>query len=115
MISNDNNIEIIEQLIDETKSYINTEKEYLRLSASEKLVKFFTCVTLVLVCVLLLTLVVAFLAVAAFNAVSSWVGAVMSGCIVALFFLVLLICVVKFRKRLIERPFVRLVSNIFFD
>lgn len=115
MVSNDNNIEAIEQLIDEAKAFINTEKEYMRLSISEKLVRFLTCVTLVLISILMLTLAVAFLAVAVFNAVASWVGTVMSGCLVALFFLILLFCVVKLRKSLIERPFVRLVSSIFLN
>ena len=112
MFSNDQNVESIAQLIEAFKHYIGLQSEYVKLDVIEKAVRLFTVITVVTVFLLILLIALIYLSFAAAFALGSYIGTAWAFCIVSGVYLVLLTLFIAFRKRLIEKPLVRFLSNI---
>lgn len=112
MFSNDRNIESIGQLIELLIEYIGLQKEYLKLSVTDKTVRVLKAIITVIAVVALLMTILTFLSFAAAFALASMVGTALGFCIVAaLYFLFFIIFLCK-RKSWIERPLVRFMASL---
>lgn len=112
MLSSDKNVENLTQLIEALKSYLSTEKEYLKFDVIDKVVRLITALTLAVVVLILVIAVLFYLSFAAVYWMEPALGTAGSFAMVALFFLVLLVLIVSFRKPWIERPLVRVMAGI---
>ncbi len=112
MFSNDRNIETIGQLVEVLKHYIGLQKEYVKLDVIEKVVKLTTVITMAFVLSVLLILTIIYLSFAAAYALAPCVGNVGAFCIVAGFYLLLLVLCVLFRHRWIEKPLVGFLAEL---
>lgn len=112
MFSNDKNIETIGQLAEVLKHYIGLQTEYVKLDVIEKVVRLITVITLTLILSLLLIITLIYFSFAAVYALEPYVGIVIAFLIVALFYLLILILFLIFRKSWIERPLVRFLASI---
>lgn len=116
MLSSDNNIETIAQLVEELKKYGGLRLEMLRLDATEKMVKIITTFILVLALALLLCAILTYLSFAAAYAVGNLLDSVVYGFLcVAGAYLLLFIIVYLRRKAWIERPVVRFLAGILLE
>ena len=70
MISNDQNIETIGQLVDVLKHYAGLQKEYIKLGTVEKTVRILTAIAMTAILGLLLVFVLIFLSFATVSALS---------------------------------------------
>ncbi len=112
MLSSDRNVETLAQLIELLKSYAGVQSEYLKLDVIEKVVRLLTALTVALVFLLLGVAVLFYLSFAVIYWMAAVVGTAWAFFLVAVFFLVLLLLVVCFRKAWIERPLVRFLAEI---
>ena len=112
MFSNDQNIETISQLVDVLKHYIGLQSEYVKLDVIEKVVRLLTAAALELVLALMVIFILIFLSFAAAHALTPCTGAVGAFCIVAGFYLLVLIMVLLKRKSWIEKPLVKFLANL---
>ena len=112
MFSNDQNIETISQLVDVLKHYIGLQSEYVKLDVIEKVVRLLTAAALALVLALMVIFILIFLSFAAAHALTPCTGAVGAFCIVAGFYLLVLIMVLLKRKSWIENPLVKFLANL---
>lgn len=112
MLSSDKNIESIAQLIEVLKHYITLQKEYVKLDIIDKVVRLVTALVLGII-LFFLIIAVGFYATFAFvyalEPYTSFVGAFS---IVALFYLLVLILFIIFRKPWIEKPLVKFLANL---
>jgi hypothetical protein len=115
MFSNDRNIETIGQLVETLRRYVSLQGEYVKLDVAEKTVRLLTVFAITAILTVLLLLMLIYLSFAAAYALSNWVGFVGGFAIVAAFYLVVLLLVVTFRKRWIERPLVRFLAKLIFS
>lgn len=115
MLSSDKNVETIARLVDVLKHYIGLQGEYIKLDATEKTVRLLTAAGVFVVVSLVLGLIVVLLAMAGAMALAPLVGLPLAFVIVAAVLLVALLIVVSFRQMWIERPLVRLFSNILIE
>ena len=99
MLSSDKNVETIAQLVEELKSYIGLQKEYLKLNAIEKVVRLLTALTVAIVFIILGVAVLFYLSFA------------LAFLLVSLLYLALLMLVFLFRKSWIERPLVKFLAS----
>jgi len=118
MISSDQNVENIGQLINELKDYYLLQKEYVQLDVIDKVVRIVSVlllgisVLLLGIIVFVLTLLVLFyLSFATVHWIEPAVGTGWAFAIVSGFFLLVLVIVVLLRKPLIERPLVKFLSE----
>lgn len=115
MLSSDKNIDTIGQLIDVLIHYVKLQNEYLRLTVTEKVVRVATTLAIVVAALLLVLLACIYLSFAAAFALEDIVGGLPQAfCVVGAFYIVLLIIIYLFRSVIIERPLVKLLSNILF-
>lgn len=112
MFSNDKNVETIGQLVETIKHYIGLQKEYLKLDVVDKVVRLLTAFTITLVLLGLLTIVLIYLSFAAAFALGNWLGMVWGFCIVAAFYILLLLLFVANRHQWIEKPLVRFLDSL---
>lgn len=112
MFSNDKNVETIGQLVETIKHYIGLQKEYVKLDVVDKVVRLLTAITVFLVLVGLLTIALIYFSFAAAYALSAVVGLTWGFCIVAAFYIILLILFVAFRHQWIEKPLVRFLASL---
>lgn len=113
MFSNDQNIETIGQLVEVLKHYVGLQTEYVKLDVIEKVVRLLTVITVTAVLSILLVLMLIYLSFAAAYAMAPAVGEVGAFCIVAGVYLLLLMLLLIFRRRWIERPLVRFLASLF--
>lgn len=113
MFSNDNNVETIAQFIEVAKHYVGLQSEYVRLDIVEKLVRLITVLSIVTILALLLLISLIYLSFAGAYALATQTGMAPAFCIVGGAYLLVIILFLIYRKRLIERPLVRLLSSIF--
>lgn len=112
MLSKDENIESIAQLVEVLKRYVGLKAEYAKLDVIEKTVQLLTALTLVLgFCVLLLLSIIPF-SIAAAYWLASVIGMGWAFVAVGVFYLILILVLVLCRHRLIERPLVRFLANL---
>ena len=112
MFSNDKNVETIGQLVETIKHYIELQKEYLKLDVVDKVVRLLTAFTITLVLLGLITIVLIYLSFAAAFALGNWLGMVWGFCIVAAFYILLLLLFVANRHQWIEKPLVRFLASL---
>ena len=112
MLSSDQNVESIAQLIEVVKKYIVLQKEYVKLDVTEKLVRLLTALALTVIFFSLLAAVLFYLSLAVAHWLQPLVGIAMAYFIVAMAFLLLIIMFFVFRKAWIERPLVRFFGGI---
>lgn len=112
MFSNSKNIETISELVSALKRYLTLQGEYVRLDVVDKSVKVLTAITLV-VCVGVLALIaMVFTGIAAAFLLEPLTSRAGAFAIVAGVFVLLLLLLVAFRKRLVVRPLVRFLSSL---
>ena len=112
MLSTNKNIETIGQLVEVLKHYIGLQTKYAKLDVIDKVVRLLTAFAMAVVLCVLLTFVLIFLSVAGACALASLIGYGAAFCVVALVYLVVFVLCIILRKRLIERPLVKLIAGI---
>ncbi len=112
MISSDDNIETIAQLVESAKRYVGVKSEYIKLDIIEKVVRLLTLAAVTLVALLLVVLMLIYISFALAYALSHLVGTVGAFLIVAGIYLLLLILFVYNRRKWIEKPLVRFLADI---
>lgn len=112
MFSNDNNVETIAQFIEVLKHYVGLQSEYIRLDIVEKVVRLLTVLAIVTLLTLLLIITLIYFSFAAAFGLEPLTGLPVAFCIVGGVYLLLLILLLIYRKRLIERPLVRFLASI---
>lgn len=115
MFSNDNNIETIGQLAEVVKHYIRLQTEYVKLDVIEKVVRLITVITLTLVLSFLVVLILIYLSFAVAYALMPAVGGVWAFSIVAIFYFLVFILFVMFRKKWIEKPVVKFLASLLME
>lgn len=112
MLSSDENIETIGQLVEQLRHYVELRGQYLRLDAVDKLVRLLSVAVVSILAAALIGGVMVFLSFAAASALTAFVGQTWAYIIVGAAYLVVLLFVVALRHRLIERPLVRFLASI---
>ena len=112
MFSNDKNIETIGQLIEVLKHYIGLQSEYLKLDVVDKVVRLLTAITMCVVLLGLLSVALIYLSFAVAFALGNILGNPLGFCIVAGFYIFLLILFVIFRHQWIEKPLVKFLASL---
>ena len=114
MFSVGEKIGILSALIDKIKHFIELQTDYLKLSAVEKMVRLLSLTVCFLVGLILVLPVIFFASLALACFLSSLIDSLIGGfCIVAGFYLLLLVLFYVFRKPLVMRPVCRMLVNIF--
>lgn len=112
MLSSDNNIETIAQLVESAKRYIGVKSEYVKLDIIEKVVRLLTIATITFIVFFIVLLMLIYLSFAAAYALAPMTGTVGAFCIVAGFYLLLLILFVFNRRKWVEKPLVRFLADL---
>ncbi len=116
MFSNDKNVETIGQLVEVLKHYIGLQSEYLKLDVVDKVVRLLTAITMTVVLSGLLILAIIYLSFGAAYALADMLGShAIAFCLVAVFYLFILILFVVFRHQWIERPLVRFLASLLME
>lgn len=116
MLSNDQNIESIVQLIESLKEYGSLRMEKARFDVADKTTRIVSGLVLVATLALLLFFVLLFVSFTAVIALYEVTGSLLcSFGIVSAAYVALFVLVIIQRKSWIERPIVRFVANIILD
>lgn len=115
MFSNDQNIETIGQLVEVVKHYIGLQNEYLRLDVIEKVVRLITALLIAAVVTLLIVIILIYLSFAVAYALAPLTGHAWAFCIVAVFYVVLFLLFLAFRKKWVEKPLVRFLASLLME
>lgn len=112
MISSDKNIETIAQLVESLKHYVGVQSEFVKLDIIEKVVRLVTLTAMAFVAVLAVVMMLIYLSFAVAYALAPHTGYVGAFCIVAGFYLFLLILFVINRRKWVEKPLVRFLADL---
>ncbi len=112
MLSSDQNVESVAQLIEEFKKYIVLQKEFVKFDVAEKLVRLSLGLLLTLIFFVLFAAVLLYFSLAVVHWLQPLVGIGTAYLLIALTFLLLIFIVFAFRKAWIERPLVRFFADI---
>lgn len=112
MLSNDKNIENVARLVDTLKEYISLQKDSLRLSATEKIIRLLTVFILFLILSFFFLLIVVFLSFAAAAWLSTFMSLSMAFLCVTGAYALLFTIVYNKRHSWIQQPLVRIIANI---
>ncbi len=112
MLSSDQNVETLTQLIEMLKHNIELRTEYARLDVTARVVRLLGAATLAVVLFVLLLAVLLFATLAAVLWLAEYWGMVSAFAAAAGFFALVLLLVYACRKAWIERPLVRFLSQI---
>lgn len=113
MFVNDKSIDSIEELLRETEQYIRLQKEYIRVELVEKLVLFFSALTLTVVLIILGLMALFYFSFGLAQFLAAYVGGLAAGyALIGVGVLVLLGCIFLFRKQLVVRPLVRFMAKL---
>jgi len=115
MLSSDKNIETIAELVEALKHYVGLQTEYVRLDATEKIVRLLTGATLFVLLFLILIVVLLFLSLGLAFWLSQSIGMVAAFLVVAGLHAVVLLLIYAFRHPWIERPLVRRLARLLLD
>ncbi|MDD7318700.1 MAG: phage holin family protein [Prevotella sp.] len=115
MFSSDRNIETIGQLVEVLKHYVGLQTEYVKLDVIDKTVRLITVLVIGAVTSLVMLLMLIYLSFAAAFALSTAIGYPLAFCVVAAFYLTVLILLYLLRKPVIERPLVKFLAGLLFD
>jgi len=115
MFATDRNIETIEQLARLVKHYIGLQKEYVKLDIIDKTVRLLTAFILFIIMAVILLGVLTYVSFAVICALAPAIGYPLAFSATAVFyFLVFLLCLV-FKRSLIERPLVKFLAKVLMD
>lgn len=103
-----------QQLLEESKAYLHTRYDLLRLSLLEKLSKILGLVLLAVVVTLLLFAALSFGAIAVVFVLAEWMPVWASALIIGALFLLLIVLAFAFRKQWFINPMVAALSAILF-
>ena len=103
-----------QKLLDDTKAYLNTRYDLLRLSLLEKLSKVLGLILLALVMLLLVFAVLSFAALALVFVVAQWLPTWSAFLIVGALFLLLMVLALVFRRQWFINPMIGALSAILF-
>lgn len=112
MFSSDKNVETIGQLVEVIKHYIGLQKEYVKLDVIDKVVRLLTVTVVMLMLCITFLLMLIYLSFAAAWAMEPHFGIAAAYCIVAAFYLFVLLLFIIFRKQWIERPLVKFLASL---
>ena len=112
MLSSDNNIETIAQLVESTKRYIGVKSEYVKLDIIEKVVRLLTIATITFIAFFIVLLMLIYVSFAIAYALAPLVGTVWAFVIVAGVYLLILILFVVKRRSWIEKPLVKFLAEL---
>lgn len=115
MISNDKNVDRVARLIEKFKHYLGLQTEFVKLDATEKIVRLITVFSVILVSVIAFLLILLYLSIACALALSQFMSVAAAFLIVAVFYLIVFLIFLFNRKRLIEKPLVKLLASILLD
>jgi hypothetical protein len=115
LFSNDQNIETIGQLVELIRHYIGLQNEYLRLDVIEKVVRLITALVIAAVVSLIVIIILIYLSFAAAYAMAPSLGYPVAFCIVACFYIIVLLFFFAFRKSWIEKPLVRFLASLLME
>ena len=103
----------IQSLWTEAKTYLELQKEYLKLDSAEKLSVLLSAVAIVAVCLILALAALFFFVIAFALWLAKMVGAAWSFTIVGGVMLIIIIIILLLRKRWIVQPIARFVAKLF--
>ena len=103
----------IQSLWTEAKTYLELQKEYLKLDSAEKLSVLLSAVATVAVCLILALAALFFFVIAFALWLAKMVGAAWSFTIVGGVMLIIIIIILLLRKRWIVQPIARFVAKLF--
>ena len=112
MLSTDKNVETLAQLIEVLKSYLSTQKEYVKLDVTDKVVRLLTAATLAVVFLFCITIMVLFLSLGLASWLTPRMGAAGAYLTVAGIYAFVMLVLFAFRKPWIERPLVRALAQM---
>ena len=112
MLSSDQNVESLAQLVENLKTYVGLQGEYLKLNVVDYMVRLIMALTLAVVFVILGVAVLFYLSFALVYWLEPLTGTAFAFFLMAMLFLGLLLMVFIFRKSWIERPLVRFLANL---
>lgn len=112
MLSSDKNIDTISELFAELKRYIGLRTEYHKLDAIDKIVQVIKALSLLFVGLIILSMIVITLSIAAGFALAEFMHTALAFCIIAFIYLLFFFVFLAKRKQWIERPLVRFLSNL---
>jgi uncharacterized membrane protein len=115
MFSSDRNIETIGQLVEVLRHYVGLQTEYVKLDVIDKTVRLITILVIGAATSLVMMLALIYLSFAAACAMAPSIGYPWAFCIVAAFYLIVLVILYLFRKPIIERPLVKFLAEMLFD
>lgn len=115
MLSSDKNIDTICELITELKRYIGLRTEYHKLDAIDKIVSIIKALALLFVTIVILSMIIIMLSIAAAFALAEFVNTAIAFCIIACVYLIAFFIFLAKRKQWIERPLVHFLSNLFLN
>ena len=113
MFSSDRNIEQITLLAEKVKRFVELKTEYLKLDTVEKLVRLFTAFVTVVIFSLLAAFIFFYFSMAVVAWLEPVIGSGWGYCVVAAFFVLLLLLFGIFRRQLIEKPVLKFLSELF--
>lgn len=113
MFSSEKNIEQITLLGEKIKRFIELKTEYLKLDTVEKLVRIFAAFITILIVFSLIFGAFFYISLAVASWLAPIIGKAWGYCVVAGFFIVLLILFHFFRKQWIEKPVLKFLSELF--
>ncbi|MBR1414925.1 MAG: phage holin family protein [Prevotella sp.] len=112
MLSSDQNVETIAQLIEAVKHWLGLQTEFVRLDVVDRVVRLLTAATLVLLLFLILIVVLLFASMGLAFWLSKFTGLAGAFFAVAALHALLLFIVFVFRRPWIERPLVRRLARL---
>lgn len=112
MLSSDQNVESIAQLVDALKRYVELQKEYLGLNVIEKVVRLVTALAVAVVFIILGSAVLLYASFALVYWIEPVTGLALAYFLIAMLFAVLIILLYTFRKSWIEQPLVRFLTQV---
>ena len=112
MLSSDQNVETIAELIEALKHYLGLQTEYVKLDVIDKVVRLLTIATITFIVFFIVLLMLIYVSFAIAYALAPVVGTVWAFVIVAGVYLLLLILFVIKRRSWIEKPLVRFLANL---
>lgn len=112
MLSGDKNVELIARLIETLKSYLTTQKEYIKLDVTEKTVRLLTAMALAVTMLIFAIATMFYFSFAFVYILEPYLGTAGGFAAVGGFFLLMLVLIAVFRKTWIERPIIKLLTDI---
>lgn len=114
MFNNDKSIENLRQLFVEFKKYLSLQKEYTRLEVTEKLSVLLSMLIVILLTVILGMMALFYLSFTAAYLLAPIVGGItVSFSLLAVFYILLAILLISFRKQIVINPMVRFIAKLF--